>query len=203
MKIFENYPDLILNRILPKNDEAVILDIGAGQGRNSIYLAKKGYNIEAVDILPENIIAIKKKAEKLGLRRLLAVEYDIRNFKFKMNRYALIIAVCSLDFMRYSEIVKVILRMKSSLKKGGYIYMVCFTKDDPIYQKFLNKSHEIDKDTFFSEKTETYRHFFAKGELESLVSDLKIIYKKEFLKIDNKPAKHKHGLVRIIAKKVD
>lgn len=41
-----------------------ILDIGAGIGRYSIALAREGYNVEAIELVPHNIEVFKSKLEK-------------------------------------------------------------------------------------------------------------------------------------------
>ncbi len=45
------------------NKKEAILDIGAGQGRNTFYLAKLGYSVDAIDTSSVAIESLKKNKE--------------------------------------------------------------------------------------------------------------------------------------------
>jgi len=48
-------PNTTLEKFLPLIPKGRALDIGAGQGRNSIFLAKNGFEVEAIDLIPEGL----------------------------------------------------------------------------------------------------------------------------------------------------
>lgn len=64
---YKNYngsePDtFVLNRLNQVHKPAVVFDLGAGQGRNTIPIAKQGYNVYAYEISPVGRECIKAKA---------------------------------------------------------------------------------------------------------------------------------------------
>lgn len=68
--------------IFPKN--AIVLDVGCGEGRNSIFMAKLGNRVGAFDISENGIKKEKKIAEQTGVR----VNYfccDLEKFIFEKD----------------------------------------------------------------------------------------------------------------------
>ena len=43
------------------------LDIGCGQGVQAVYLAQQGFSVDAVDFVPEALVATKTRAERAGV----------------------------------------------------------------------------------------------------------------------------------------
>jgi cyclopropane fatty-acyl-phospholipid synthase-like methyltransferase len=50
-----------------KEDKINILELGCGQGRDTIFLARKGFNVYALDYSNGRLEAIDKKAQELKL----------------------------------------------------------------------------------------------------------------------------------------
>ena len=54
-----------------------LLELGAGQGRDSLYFARCGLRVEALDFAASGVAAIREKARAAGLEHLLAAaEHD-------------------------------------------------------------------------------------------------------------------------------
>lgn len=177
------------------------LDIGAGEGRNSIFLAKNGFDVEAIDKTKEGLEKCKNFARKYHLS-IKTKMIDIKRFKFKKNQYSLILSIAVLDFLRLSETKKIIKTIHYALVSRGTFYLLVFSTKDPAYKKCRNqKLKTIEKNTFFLPKIKTFRHFFQKRELLNLLKDFKIITMKEKRKRDIHNKIHFHHLIRIVAKK--
>ena len=112
------------------------LDIGAGEGRNSIYLAQLGFNVTSIEPTKDGSNKIIDKANKLNLKiNVLNCDYLTDNSK---EKYDFIIAGTSLDHMEKEYLDKAIEKLKESLNLGGLVYIVVFTQDDPGYLKHLD-----------------------------------------------------------------
>lgn len=51
----------------PSNEKQKVADLGCGLGRNSFYLASRGFSVIAIDLLQENTDAVKREAERTNL----------------------------------------------------------------------------------------------------------------------------------------
>jgi 2-polyprenyl-3-methyl-5-hydroxy-6-metoxy-1,4-benzoquinol methylase len=181
--------------------KGIAVDIGAGEGRNSIFLAKNGFKVEAIDKNSYGLKKCKEFAKKYNLK-ISTKTRDITKFNFPYNKYSLVISIATIDFLKKSEIEKIVRKTKKSLIKNGVIYFEVFSKNDPLFKKFKKlKLKLVEKDTFYVPREKFYRHFFTKNEIKELFKDFKIIKLKEKRILDkshNNP--HLHNIIMLIAK---
>lgn len=168
------------------------LDIGAGEGRNSLYLASLGFNVTSVEPTKDGANKIISNAKKLGLRvNVIQDDYLSANIT---DKFDFIIAGTSLDHMETDYLKKAIQKLKDSLNIGGYIYIVVFTEKDPGY--LHDKDHASECANFIN-------HYFKESELKEYFSDYEILFYNEYMKPDNTHGKpHVHGKAKIIARKI-
>ena len=102
-------------------EKAKILDVGFGSGRDMLYFASKGHQVEGIDI-EENFIT---HALELGLN---AKYGDARNYKTR-KRYDLIWACASLVHMKRQEMLECIRHLLTLLKKDGLLYLSLKCRD--------------------------------------------------------------------------
>ncbi len=152
-------PDNFLTRALHRLQKGQVLDLGMGEGQNSIYLAEKGFRVKGVDIssvaiehakilAKEKSVEIETSQVDLDLFILGLMEYDsILMFDFKppLTRY-------------YSEIIR-------ALKQGGTL---------------LVKSYMDAEMTEALGPEDSYKNFyFYSNELLQNIKELKILYYNE------------------------
>jgi len=175
-------PSPIVKSLLNYKKSGKVLDIGAGEGRNSIFLAKNGFDVTALDISKEAGRKLKELASKEDVKINILIE-DIINFEFK-EKYNIIISIATLHFLRKKYINKVIERVKENTKKGGLNAISVFTEENP---------------------NENFPYLFKTNELKELYNGWEILSYKEFItpleKHDKAGKWHKHGIAVIIAKK--
>jgi tellurite methyltransferase len=167
------------------------LDIGAGEGRNSLYLAKLGFSVTAVEpsILGAEKIRDRAKISGLGIQ---IVNTDYLSFDSD-EKYDFILAGTSLDHMEARQMDKIFLKLKKSLNKGGIVYIVVFTEDDPGAMKKYDEA---------SECANFIKHYFKKGELRGHFEDFQILFYDEYQKKDTTHGPvHFHGKAKLIAQK--
>lgn len=168
-KKYKNTPRLMENRDPSKKllesikhaNGKKALEIACGTGRNSIYLAKNGFEIEAYDISDIAINHIKN----LNIKNLKAFQKDLENFTPKIDEFDLIVQTNYLDR-------NIIPNLKKALKKNGIIIIETYMEHEenekpPSDPTFLLKKDELKKlfDEFeildyeesFNEKHEMYK----------------------------------------------
>lgn len=106
------------------------LDLGAGKGGDSLYLASLGYTVDAVDIKKDNTDFIQTSAVDLT-GQITIHTADIINFVIEKDSYDIIIASNSLPFINSKEFVEAIIRnIYAGLKTGGIAYFSLFGQRD-------------------------------------------------------------------------
>jgi len=117
------------------------LDIAMGSGRNAIYLANNGFEVEGIDISEDALNSARRLAKEnmVNLRAELA---DLeKDYQIKPAFYD--VMVC-FNYLQRSLIPQ----MKAGLKSGGMIVYETFTIDQPKFGKprnpdFLLKHNEL------------------------------------------------------------
>lgn len=167
---------LLVEKLLNFKQEGKILDLGCGNGRNSIFLSEKGFEVTSIDISKENIETIKSVSKNIK-----AIVADISTYKIEED-YDVIISTAVLHFLNQSVSKSIINQMKEHTKKEGINIISVFTEDNP---------------------SKRFPNLFKSGELKSFYRDWNIIRYKEFITPiechGEKP--HRHAIAILVAKK--
>jgi SAM-dependent methyltransferase len=97
-------------RLLPKGRA---LDIASGEGRNAVFLAQNGFEVDAADISERGL----KKAQALARKKGVEIQpflVDLDQYQIEKERYDLI---ANFYFLKR----RLIPRIKKGLKKGGKV----------------------------------------------------------------------------------
>lgn len=84
-------PSPLLERYVEALDPGRALDVAAGTGRNAVYLAERGYTVDAVDRSREGLRIARERARDRGVAdRLNPVRADVPTYAFPEGTYDLI-----------------------------------------------------------------------------------------------------------------
>ena len=97
------------------------LDIAMGKGRNALYLADGGFEVEGLDRDDEAVRACEKAADLRGLK-ISARKVDLESYRLPSDRYDLII--CFYYLQR-----SLIPQMREALRPGGFLLYETFLID--------------------------------------------------------------------------
>ncbi|CAF3692958.1 unnamed protein product [Rotaria sp. Silwood1] len=106
----------------PSFHDFQILDIAMGQGRNSIWLAQKGYNVTGFDSSIEGVQIAKKQAKHFNLTTLQAYVTTIEEFHFDVEQWDLIICM----YFPIINQTNYLRRIEQSLKYKGLLIVEVF-----------------------------------------------------------------------------
>lgn len=183
--------ELLIQVFAMISDDIQFLDLGCGQGRDVLFMLANGFKVSGVDKSQEGLRQIKDLVKEKGIpiANLNLICEDIADFNIEENKFDIISAYNSLQFLPKDYALLVLESIKSNLKKNGYIIISAFTVDDPGYKKVGNTGH----------------CFFNHGELREIFSDFNIILYKEEIVNDighpGSPNPHIHGVVKMLAQK--
>ena len=168
------------------NENSNVLDVGCGEGRNSIFLASKNHIVEAFDISEAGINKAKLIAENMNLNINFMVK-NLSEYKF-IKKYNVILShgVLHLPEKQYRD--EFILKAKENTKINGFNFIGVFT----------------DKLPATPDNAPFTKSLFKVGELLEKYNDWEIIHHLEGTFFDEHPGgiKHEHAYERIIAKKI-
>jgi tellurite methyltransferase len=178
-----------------------VLDLGIGEGRNALYFASKGYEVEGVDISETAIKRSLTHAQAKGL----AIKAEVNNlisFQIEENAYSLIILANVLNFFNDDEIKEIVNKAKKGLIQGGLIYINAFDVNDPSYEKNVRNAQKISEFTFYRPKSDTFIHFFLKKELDHYFEGYQKIKASETYMLDiGHGDPHYHSIIEMLYKK--
>jgi cyclopropane fatty-acyl-phospholipid synthase-like methyltransferase len=99
------------------------LDVGMGQGRNSLFLAALGWDVTGFDLADEGVRQAKAEAAKRGLKINASVA-DVDKFDYGKERYDLIVGMYMHEYLTRNA-PKVI----AALKPGGMLVVEGIHRD--------------------------------------------------------------------------
>ena len=168
------------------------VDIGAGEGRNTLYLASLGFNVTAIEPSTVGAEKIRQRAEEYNLP-VNIVASDFLTASHDLFDVGFVVALTSLEHMETDYLSKTIDEIKRVMKPGGYIYIIVFTEEDPGFKKDTSNASEC---ALF------VKHYFRKNELRNYFSDFEILEYSEYVKEDTTHGPiHYHGKAKLFARK--
>jgi len=105
------------------------LDLGCGNGRNSLYLAANGYDVTAWDKNPMSIQNLLSIREAEGLENLQASIKDLNTLTFD-GEFDFILSTVVMMFLEAKTIPGLIANMQRCTKPGGYNLIVAAMDTD-------------------------------------------------------------------------
>jgi tellurite methyltransferase len=174
-------PNKYVAQVIKTIKSGKVLDVGVGEGRNALFLAKQGFDVTGVDISKEAINKFLKFAKKENLK-VKGITSDIVNFKFN-HKYDLILSVATLHLISKNKVLDTVKEIKKYTKHDGINLLTVFTKKDLGYKECPNL------------------YFFNENELKELYKDWKILKYKNYTKEETHGKPHKHHFCVLIAQK--
>ncbi len=106
-------PNPFLKRYIRLLRKGRALDIATGEGRNAVFLAQRGFEVDAVDISEKGLKKARKLARETGVK-VNAFLADLDDYQIEEERYDL---VANFYFLKR----RLIPRVRKGLKKGGRV----------------------------------------------------------------------------------
>lgn len=110
---FRTEPNRLLAEAVTKVTPGKALDVGMGQGRNAIFLAREGWDVTGFDVAEVGLQKAREQAAALGVR-IGAVHASDDEFDFGLERWDLIVIVYALE-------KRSVHRVRDALKPGGLV----------------------------------------------------------------------------------
>ena len=162
-----SYPAKKALDIFQENKLSNVIELGAGLGRDSIYLGKNSINLTALDYSENGLKILDQKIKNENLSSSVStLKFDIRdNLPFENNSidacYSHMLYCMAFTF---DELIKLNNEIKRVLKPGGVNIYTARNTDDGDYKKGIHRGEDLyEIDGFII-------HFFSKKTIQNLMN---------------------------------
>ena len=150
-------------KIIKAKNFSTLLDLGCGNGRDSIFFSRNGLKVTAIDF---SSVAINKlKMDNPAIHWILG---DIRNTEFKEKSFDVVFSHLSLQYFDDPTTNQILDNVYKILANNGLLFIKCKSVDDELY----GQGEKVGEDMFWMEHL---RHFFSKDYMAKLLDKFKII----------------------------
>ncbi|MCP3977706.1 MAG: methyltransferase domain-containing protein [bacterium] len=138
--------------------KGLVLDVAMGEGRNAIYLATRGFDVDGVDVNPKAVAAARAAARRLGAPiRALVGNCEDGTYEIPFSSHDSIIVFNYLHRPLFDGI-------KNGVVPGGVVIYQTFTKEQTRFGRPKNPDYLLDP-----------------AELKSIFADWEILRYREFI----------------------
>lgn len=185
-------PNELVNKVLEfiPDDQITnkkLVDMGAGEGRDSVFFALQGLNVLAVEIAPAGLEKAVKLARENGTT-IETMEADINEIVLS-KMFDIVYSIGTLQYIRPENRKRQFENIKNNTETGGINVMCTFVEYPDV---------KIAPDWGKNE------YLYENQELQSYYKDWELLYSNEFIfdcKSSNIP--HQHAVRTIIARKLN
>ena len=152
--------------LIKNNSITNILELGCGQGRDSLFFANFGHNVIATDISENAINSVKKIKNEQNIGNLELHLHDSLNpFNFTDLKFELIYSNLALQFFDLKQLSQIFSNIKKIMKPDSFFLFSTKKSGD----KYFNFGNKISENSF--EYNGITRFFFSKSELENILKN--------------------------------
>ena len=125
---FNTQPNALLVETVRGLPPGTALDVGAGEGRNALYLAQQGWQVTGVDVADQALAFAQARARQLGVT-ITTVAQDVTTYDWGRQKWDLIV-------ISYAGGREHLAHVRQALKPGGLVVLEGFHHDAvAVYQQ--------------------------------------------------------------------
>ncbi len=173
------------------------LDIGCGNGRDTLFLAANGFCVTAIDTSKVALQKLMQFARSLGLeKKVNPIQCDARYWNYPNSFFDLVTSATCLDHIPKKDLTSLLQKITMCLKPEGILFLEVHTVDDPGFGKTTGRVSEL---------SSVILHYFRHNELLRLVEpEFYIVRYEEKIEEDRDHGElHVHGFANVLSKRVD
>ena len=123
------YPDAHLVELVQgrRLKPGAALDLGCGNGRNSVYLAMNGFRVDALDVSETALAIASARAEQMGLK-VQSIKGAFFDLHFEAGKYDLVYDFGCLHHVHPHRRADYFRFVSGAIKPGGHFVLGCFNE---------------------------------------------------------------------------
>jgi len=193
--LFGDAPSEELERVIDgRSLSGVALDLGCGDGRDTMLLIGRGFHVTAIDTSAVALEKLRARVRGTSIeQRLTTVHGPVQDWAWQRGAFDLVVATTLLDHLTERDVASVSSQIVGSLRPGGILFAEVHTTDDPGYAGTGQPS----------EFAQQILHYFAHNELLDLFRrDMRVLFYWERLEVDlDHGDPHHHGFATLLGER--
>jgi len=178
-----------------------VLDIGVGQGRNALFLARRGYRVVGIDTSSVGVQAVRETADSEGLG--IEVEHtDILRYTFRGDRFGATLALGIIQVLTRDDVDALFRHIDTWAAPGGLVLVTAFLVGGTRHRECLRDWERRERNTF--RRDGRIRTFLEPGEITTLLPGYEIVHHDESLGPEHRYADappERHFVAQLVARK--
>lgn len=151
---------------------AKILDLGAGQGQDTIHFAQRGHPVVAVDFSAFALAQLERLIQAEGIDSVTIVKHDLREkLPFKDGEFDVVYSHLTLHYFSDTDTRRIFQEIARVLRKDGLLCVLVNSTDDPEY----GEGAKIEED-YFEYSEGNFKRYFSKDYMHEITKELFIPY---------------------------
>lgn len=132
-------PEKMVESVLKFKNSGQALELGAGEGRNSLFLANHGFKVKAQDISEVGL----NKLSKIATEKKLDIQTEIKNINdLKLtDNFDVLVCTFVLHNLSRENALQIIEEMKNHTNPEGLNVITAFTKNGDFYNRPSEKEN--------------------------------------------------------------
>ncbi|SDB31456.1 Methyltransferase domain-containing protein [Flavobacteriaceae bacterium MAR_2010_188] len=184
--------------------ETNLLDIGCGEGADTVFFANNGFRVTALDFNETHLDRLQTFLDDNSIKNATIVHTDILDFQYPLNHYEVINCLLVGCCMLRSDFEALNLKLRLTLKKGGILIMSLRNYLDPQFVDYVSTEKMIEPNTFTKrDDCCEIRYYIEKNRLLESFHDFEILYYFEGFAKDKYEEIEQHGDSYIICRKLE
>ncbi len=186
-----------------------VLDLGVGQGRNALPLARLGYRLTGIDASGVALDQVREGAGDLGQSGAGKIERLWRGdiFEYTPGRlpFDAILAFGLMPTLSRTQCASLLHRFYTWSAPGSVLMLTAWHVDDPLYEFVSEEWTRVGLHSFRSADGQ-FRTYLARHEITNLLPGWEIVHHHEGLGPRHRHGDgeaHRHGVVEVVAVRRD
>ncbi len=165
---------------------ARVLDIGAGQGRNTLPLARRGCQVTALEpsAVARDIIAERAAAEGLTVELVSDGFMDYE----PAGVFDVVLCFGLIQILRYEESASLVTRLQQWVRSGGTLFLTAWHVGDASFDRMVDEWERLGIRSFRSPDGQQHRLYLEHCEILKLFFRWQTVHHWE-----GQGAEHRHG----------